>query len=175
MSPKKAFIIFTADQQALAERIAASFDADMIALDSKAPKSPAPLLMPLLSEAMLDAWEGSTIGEWAMECMDQPNVKLLPILAEECEWQDSLFFGLPLLPHARVPLDNPRFWTMEKALTQLEEDVQSELTPTAPIQKGGFKRAALKLIWRTMPTKWKWIGGIGLASILTLLLWMVLG
>ena len=63
--PPKALIIFTPDQQALAERMARSLDAQALALDEKPPSDAAPLLMPLLSEAMLEAWEGSSLGEWA--------------------------------------------------------------------------------------------------------------
>ncbi|MFK7970703.1 MAG: hypothetical protein AB8F95_10060 [Bacteroidia bacterium] len=176
MTPQ-ALIIHTPEQESLARHIAQqlpAWQAKAIAIDAPLPATVPTLLMPLLSEQLLADWEDSKLGEWAMESLDDSRVRLIPILGSECEWEDSIFFGLPLLPQARVPVDNPRFWNQEKALTQLKEDLNQLLAPPAPIKKGGFKRAALRFAWKNMPGQWKWIVRIASVSFIAFLIWLFL-
>jgi hypothetical protein len=168
-----ALIIHSASNEAIALRLAEALSAwDISAMppQGEAPAERPSLIMPLLDDKLLEHWEAAPLGEWAMEALEDEEVRLLPVLIEDCDWNESLFFGLPLLPHARVPIQNPRFWTEEQALQQVLTDLQKEFLPPEVTRKGGFKRAAFRLVWHTIPIQWKWIAGIILAGLLGFIL-----
>lgn len=171
-----ALLIYSPGKHEIALRIAkelSTWKADTIQLEAQPPASRPALIMPLLDEELIAAWEESSLGEWAMEATEDEEVRLIPVLIEDCGWNESLFFGLPLLPHARVPVQSPRFWDESEALTQLRTDLEKEYLPPEAIKKGGFKRAALRLMWYSVPVRWKWTIAIlfaVLALILTVLI-----
>ncbi|MEZ4684556.1 MAG: hypothetical protein R3B47_00360 [Bacteroidia bacterium] len=136
-------------------------------LEENIPAGTFQLIIPLLDEGLLRDWEESPLGEWAMEAMEDPSIRMIPLLLEDCDWNESLFFGLPIIPHVRVPVLNQRFWTEEDALEQVASDLEKEVLPPAKQQKGGFKRAALRLLWHSTPTRYKWALGLALSAIIT--------
>jgi hypothetical protein len=173
-----ALIIHSPQKGAIALRIAealSAWEAETLAIDAPPPLQRPRLIMPLLDEVLINTWEESHLGEWAMEAMEDEDIRLIPVLAEDCEWNESLFFGLPLLPHSRLPVTNPQLWSEAQAIAQIKTDLQKEFSPPPKMKKGGFKRAALRLMWHSIPARWKWTLGIVLAGLvlLALLLYVV--
>lgn len=165
-------ILYTPDSADIAHACAKHIaGAHMHLLEEAVPKGVFPTIVPLLSPELLTQWENTEIGEWAMDQLADPDIRLVPVIAHDCMWEESLFMGLQVLPFSKVPLTNSGVWTLEDAMTHIQSDLQSLNLPPTPPQKGGFKRAAAGLMWRLLPRSVQWAIRIGTIAIAGLLGW----
>jgi hypothetical protein len=121
----------------------------------------------------------------------EDDFMLLPVVWEDCAWEESIYAGLKVLPQDKVPLLGYRKAEgREAARKRLLEEIQQLLErehfrrnePEAfaraeakALKKGpGFYRTAGKLAWAVLPAGAKWGVRIGLGGLIGLIVWGLL-
>lgn len=149
-------------------------------------------LLLLTTHFLAEEVENSELLDELLSRTMEDHFHLLPLIAEDCEWEDSPYAGLPVLPFERIALFNETAWGgVEKALAALAQQLAAQLDlqqlqladpkayaqrKAAPVAKrGAFTRHLLRLFWRNMPKRLKWGIISGLGILLLLLIYLIFG
>ena len=145
----------------------------------------------LLTPAFLleEATDDSILDELLSRTMED-QFHLYPVILQECEWEDSPYSGLTVLPFERIALNREAAWgSKEKAFTALTQQLQqhihlqtlqvedpkayAQLKAAPVVKKGAFTRHLIKLLWKNTPKPIKWGAGLVLGILLFFILYLI--
>jgi len=99
---------------------------------------------------------------------------LIPVLWQDCNWEESMYSGLPFFPEDKVPIHSLGDVAQQSSLAELQKKLQQldarlqfkrenpkafarqEQKAAKKAQKGSFWMSAMKLSWRILPARSKW-------------------
>lgn len=141
-------LVFAATDREWASRIAKHIEGSPVfsALPAESPAPEAEGIMFLLSEAFLeDAVQRCQTLEQVLSRTINPDIRLFSVLLSPCDWEDSPYAGLPILPPQRIPLGLMRHWSggEDAAIAAFVAAIHK-----APVVK---KRNYLQLAWLMLP------------------------
>lgn len=141
-------LVFAATDRKWAYRIAKHLEGSPMfsALPAESPAPEAEGVMFLLSEDFLqESVQRCNTLEQVLSRTINPEIRLFAVLLSPCDWEDSPYAGLPILPPQRIPLGLTRHWSggEDAAIAALVTAIRSPLTAK--------NRNRLQLAWAMLP------------------------